>query len=129
MGTRFVHLGHDITHVELGRFLARREVLERCHETTHDLLDGCHRKGTAFNPPTVILVQIGIHPLKRIAARVVWWMQVAVGAATCSLITCLTGGFSHFRQNVLDIKLVRFLPWRKLFKCGKRFGHDCLRRD
>jgi len=35
-------------HVELDRFLARREVLERSHENTPELIDGCHRKGAAF---------------------------------------------------------------------------------
>jgi hypothetical protein len=28
MGARFVHLGHDIVHIEFCRFPARREILE-----------------------------------------------------------------------------------------------------
>jgi hypothetical protein len=42
MGASFIHLGHNIIYVELGRFLVRRKILACPDETGYELLYGCH---------------------------------------------------------------------------------------
>ncbi len=84
IGARFVHRFHDVIHVELRRFLAWWKILERSHEASHDFLDSCHRKSAALYPPAVIIVGIGIRPLKWIAAQVemAWGCAAAQRART-----------------------------------------------